>query len=205
MTRVVALDVAYGDAKKRSGTGVAMEGEVFTVSAPAGTTGPARLVKMRAALLAAIHGPAIVDSAGCPCFSVPYGIHPDLVAIEGYSYSSPHVAHQLGELGGVLRVELFELMVPFIVVAPATAKRYACGNGSASKDQMLLAAVRRLGYEGESKDQADALWVRAAVLAALGEPVVDVPKAHETALIPLRKELTALGLSAGLAPVATLQ
>jgi crossover junction endodeoxyribonuclease RuvC len=107
---------------------------------------------------------------------------PDLVVIEGYSYGSGNSAHQVGELGGVVRLALHEAGIRYEVVPPASLKLYACGVGNAGKDDVLLAAVRRLGYEGKSKDEADALWLYALAMHALGEPIVDVPKAHLRAL-----------------------
>jgi 3-oxoacyl-ACP reductase-like protein len=38
-------------------------------------------------------------------------------------------------------------------------KKFATGTGNASKDEVLVAAVKKLGYQGFSKDQADALWL----------------------------------------------
>lgn len=187
---VVGLDLAYGDKSKHSGTGVATASGTFTIPAPT-SAGAERLALMRSTVVAAVHGTVSTDLVRhvCGCFATAYGVHPDLVAIEGYSYGSKFVAHALGELGGVVRLELYDLGIRYIVVPPSSVKRYACGNGNASKDDMLLAAVRRLGYEGNSKDQADAMWVRASALAALDEPIVDVPKTHLTALVAIRKEL----------------
>ena len=84
---------------------------------------------------------------------------PDLVLIEGYAYARPYQAHQMGELGGVLRLTLAEFGYPFIVVAPGTLKKFATGNGNAGKDQMLSTAVRKLDYEGHDHNDADALWL----------------------------------------------
>lgn len=199
---VVGLDIAYGDAKKHTGTGVAVAGGQFTIRAPK-TSGSQRLVEMRYEVLKAVHSGARPEDPCEPCarcFTVPFGCHPDLVAIEGYSYASPNVAHQLGELGGVVRVELFEMGIPFVVVPPSSVKLYAAGKGTASKDDVLLAAVRRLGFEGNSKDQADAMWVRAVTLAALGAPIVDMPQAHLRALLPIQKLLD----GAGVQPIAPL-
>jgi hypothetical protein len=120
------------------------------------------------------------DAAPNPLYF--YGDHPDLVVIEGYSYGSPNAAHPVGEMGGVVRLALWESGLPFEIVSPATIKAFACGKGNASKDDVLLAAVRRLGYEGGSKDEADALWLYALTMHALGAPIVTVPAAHMKSL-----------------------
>lgn len=107
---------------------------------------------------------------------------PHLIAIEGYAFARPNQAHQVGELGGIIRLALTEAGHRWLTVAPKTVKKYAAGSGNASKDDVWMAAVRRLGYDGTSKDEADALWIRAAVLEAAGQPVVDMPAAHRAAV-----------------------
>lgn len=106
-----------------------------------------------------------------------------LVVLEGYSFGS-HAshAHELGELGGVVRWWLWSCGVPYVDVPPATLKRYATGKGNAPKDLMLATAIRKLGYEGHSNDEADALFLRAMGMDALGEPVVKLPAENRKAL-----------------------
>ncbi len=110
------------------------------------------------------------------------------VAIEGYSMGSPgrgtH-AHAIGELGGVLRVALHERSIPVVEVPPATLKVYATSRGNAAKNEVLVAAVNRLGYDGHDDNAADALWLRAVLLDALGHPVVSLPQTHRRALAKL--------------------
>lgn len=106
----------------------------------------------------------------------------ELIAIEGYAYGRPNQAHQVGELGGVVRCALHDAGIAFVEVPPLTVKKYATGNGGAGKDEVLAEAIRRLDYQGSSKDEADALWLRACVLDAAGIPCVEVPKAHRDAI-----------------------
>lgn len=84
----------------------------------------------------------------------------DLVVLEGYAYARANQAHQIGEMGGVIRLALHEAGIPFVEVAPATLKKYATGHGNAGKGEVLAAAIRRLGYEGHDDNEADALWLR---------------------------------------------
>jgi Holliday junction resolvasome RuvABC endonuclease subunit len=106
----------------------------------------------------------------------------DLVAVEGYSMGtarqSSH-AHGLGELGGVIRLLLHDLEIPYVDIPPASVKVFATGKGNANKNDMLLAAARRLGYQGNSNDEADALWLRAMAMHRYGHHVVRVPVDHE--------------------------
>lgn len=106
----------------------------------------------------------------------------DLTALEGYAFARPNQAHQVGELGGTVRLELWRRSIPYVEVPPSTVKKYAAGTGAAKKEQVLAEAIRRLGYQGASTDEADALWVRAVVLEAAGRPVVEMPKGHVDAV-----------------------
>jgi len=87
----------------------------------------------------------------------------DLVLIEGYSYASPNQAHQVGELGGVLRVMFAECNLKVLEVAPKQLKKFATGNGSSSKEQIAVAAYKKWGIECRTNDETDA-----AVLVHIG-------------------------------------
>ena len=116
-------------------------------------------------------------------------MYADLVAIEGYAFARTNQAHQVGELGGVVRCALWDAGIEFVEVAPSSVKKYATGKGNANKNAMLVAAGRRLGYEGDSNDEADAAWLCALVLDALGCPVVDVPASHRAAVAAVKDAL----------------
>jgi crossover junction endodeoxyribonuclease RuvC len=79
--------------------------------------------------------------------------------IEGYAFDRPNQAHQIGELGGVVRFTLWEGGRPFVLIAPSSMKMFATGKGNASKDEVLACAIRKLDYLGFSKDEADALFL----------------------------------------------
>lgn len=82
-----------------------------------------------------------------------------LVVVEGYAHAAKFQAHHLGELGGVIRLTLYSLRIPFVDVAPTVRAKIATGNGGASKDEVFAAAFKRLNYAGHSKDEADARWL----------------------------------------------
>lgn len=163
--RVVGLDLSL------TATGVAYsDGSAATFRTQA--RGCARLAWVREEVTSAVG----CDVVGCHD-------HPALVVMEGYSYASANQAHQVGELGGVIRLALHEAGVPFVVVAPAALKKYATGKGNANKAAMLQAAWQRLGYEGTDDNEADALWLRAMGLDALGFPVCSMPVENRKALL----------------------
>ncbi|MFD1940553.1 hypothetical protein ACFSKW_54780 [Nonomuraea mangrovi] len=108
----------------------------------------------------------------------------DLVVIEGPSYGSMSGAghHEAAGLWWhiVYRLDLCE--VPYAVVPPSTLKKYATGNGGASKPDMRMALFQRAGIDERDDNKVDAWWLRAAGLDALGHPLVDLPKAQREAL-----------------------
>jgi crossover junction endodeoxyribonuclease RuvC len=96
--------------------------------------------------------------------------------IEGYAFDRPNQAHQIGELGGVVRFTLWEGGRPFVLIAPSSMKMFATGKGNASKDEVLACAIRKLDYLGFSKDEADALFP-----ARHGPRALRRPRAHREA------------------------
>lgn len=110
--------------------------------------------------------------------------HPDLVVIEGYAYSAKgRAVVDIGELGGVIRLALHFLGIPFVEIAPTSRAKLATGKGNAGKDEVLVAAVRRLKYVGHSNDEADARWLLEAALHRFGLPGrTYLPELHLKAL-----------------------
>ena len=107
----------------------------------------------------------------------------DLVAIEGYSYASPNQAHQIGELGGGVRLLLYRLRVPFVAVPPATLKKFATGSGAAKKTAMVVAARERFGLTTTTDyNECDAYLLWAMARHAYGAPLVDLPQVQTAAL-----------------------
>lgn len=146
--RVVALDLSL------SSSGVADSadpGKPFCITPPKGLDGPERLYWILQRVMA-----ATADA--------------DLVVIEGYSHASKYQTHQLGELGGVVRLALWTRGKPFVEIAPTGRMKVATGSGRASKADVLAEAIRRLGYEGSSGDEADARWLLEAALQHYGLP-----------------------------------
>lgn len=108
---------------------------------------------------------------------------PMLVAIEGYAYGARgRSTISLGELGGLIRFEVWARGIDVLEVPPAQLKLYATGRGVGSKTSMVIAARERLGYEGTSDDEADALWLRALAYEVVGAPLVKLPVANLAAL-----------------------
>ncbi|MGH7470350.1 MAG: hypothetical protein ACRENP_20600 [Longimicrobiales bacterium] len=90
-----------------------------------------------------------------------------LVVIEGYAFGQARGTSQLhsaGELGGVVRLALFDAGIPFVDVPPASLKKFATGKGNAPKELILVETVKRLAYQGSDHNECDALWLRLMAL-----------------------------------------
>ena len=89
---------------------------------------------------------------------------PDLCVIEGYAYEGLGKLAELGEWGGIIKVELEERSIPFFVVAPKRLKKFVAGHGDANKDQMMESVEERYGIVTDNDNLADAIG-----LAKVGE------------------------------------
>lgn len=87
-----------------------------------------------------------------------------LAVLEGYAYDAAGRVFELGELGGVIKAEFYLREIPCISVPPTSLKKFATGNGSASKDRMIKAVAEKYGFETKNDNIADAV-----ALAKLGE------------------------------------
>jgi len=97
------------------------------------------------------------------------------VIIEGYSFASRHSqAHAIGELGGVVRLTLFRLGIPFVEVPPTCRAKFATGRGNASKNEVISAISARTGivWAGKSADDEVDAWV----LEEMGRCVINIPR-----------------------------
>lgn len=110
--------------------------------------------------------------------------HVELAVIEGPALRSVdgHVWDRAGLWWQVVR-RLHAADVHVAVVPPTVRAKYATGNGSASKDSVLLAAARRWPAAApENNNEADALILACMGLDWLGCPPVPMPKAHRVVL-----------------------
>lgn len=119
----------------------------------------------------------------------------DVVVIKGYNLRAKFRAHQMGEVGGLLRLAIARNEGRYAIVPPARLKMFATGKGNAPKSAVVDAARDLLGLKGRSPDQADALWLLqiGLYLAAHQHPRrVDLPEENLRALsvVSLHKGLT---------------
>jgi Holliday junction resolvasome RuvABC endonuclease subunit len=155
---VVGLDLSL------TGTGIADTAGLTRVLKTSGLEGMGRIEYIRRAVLD-ILTPSV-----------------DAVFIEGYSFGSQWNLAQLGELGGVVKLTIWTLGITYYTIAPNTLKKFAAGNGRASKEEVVANARERLGYQGFDNNAADALWLWTLGNAYLGNATVKLPQTHTDAL-----------------------
>jgi len=108
------------------------------------------------------------------------------VVLEGYSFASKTSrAHAIGELGGVLRLSLWEMGIPFVEIPPTVRAKFATGKGNAGKNEVISAISARTGIVWSGKgadDQCDAFILEEIGLAALGMSRYEWPKENRQIL-----------------------
>lgn len=78
-------------------------------------------------------------------------------ALEGYAYDvGAGRVFELGEVGGAMKLVLHDAGIPFVVVPPASLKQFVAGSGSATKEQMRQAVLKKWGLDIEQNDECDA-------------------------------------------------
>lgn len=80
----------------------------------------------------------------------------ELVCIEHYAMGAKFGREAAGELGGVLRVMMFENQFEYYEIPPLRLKQFATGKASAEKDHILMAVYKKWGVEFDKNDEADA-------------------------------------------------
>lgn len=172
---VIGLDLALGTTGIADHTGAALR-----VVTPSTMAAADRWRAIRANIL------DIIDAAYAASSGPPVVVVEDLPSARlGGAGSS---VGRLGMLHGVIRLALADLVdqehvAAVAFVQPASLKRYATGNGNANKQQVLVAAVRRLDYQGADDNEADALWLRQLGLAHYQhDAAVSMPVKNQEAL-----------------------
>lgn len=106
--------------------------------------------------------------------------------IEGYSFNSRNTqAHKIGELGGVIRLQLHILGIPFVEVPPTSRAKFATGKGNAGKSEVVSAVSARTGivWTGSgSDDLCDAFILEEMGRTVVGNNRFDWPEENKKAL-----------------------
>ncbi len=86
----------------------------------------------------------------------------DIAVIESYSFASRNSqAHSIGELGGCVRMTLWDNKIPYIDIPPTCRAKFATGKGNASKNEVISHISAKTGmvwHNPGADDQCDA-WI----------------------------------------------
>lgn len=108
--------------------------------------------------------------------------HPTLVVIEGYSYKSNNKPFKIGEYAGIIKLGLYDRGIYTIVIPPTSVKRFATGDGGASKREVRDAIKTRYGWTIKSLDASDA-----TACALLGRLSLQKQSPYRSELEAIRK------------------
>lgn len=109
-----------------------------------------------------------------------------VVMIEGYSFASRNSqAHSIGELGGCVRMRLWENQIRHIDVPPTSRAKFATGKGNASKMEVVSAISSKTGrmFVGAGADDECDAWILEEMgLCYMGLSKYDWPSTNRSAL-----------------------
>jgi Holliday junction resolvasome RuvABC endonuclease subunit len=160
---IIGLDLSL------TATGVALpNGTTVTINGPA-ELGDQRLYNLAATLHSMME---------------PYG-RIDLAVLEDLPIHG-RGAGLTGMVQGVTRLLLIQEQIPYALAAAASLKKYATGNGGASKADMRMALYQRAGHDIHDDNQVDAWWLRHAGMDWYGTPEITMPAVQRAGLTKIR-------------------
>lgn len=111
----------------------------------------------------------------------------DCVIIEGYSFASRNSqAHSIGELGGAVRMRLWEEGIPFVEIPPTCRAKFATGKGNAGKSEVVSSVSAKTGiiFSGAGgDDECDAWLLEQMAISHLGLSKYSWSEASMSALL----------------------
>lgn len=90
---------------------------------------------------------------------------PESIGLEEYGFGTRGRAFKLGELGGVIKLAIYERGTCPIILRPGQIKKFLTGKGNTEKNLMLMNIYKKYGVSCENDNEADAL-VGAKILKA---------------------------------------
>lgn len=76
--------------------------------------------------------------------------------IENYAYAAKGQVFNIGELGGVIKLLLFENKIDYVTVAPTALKKFITGKGNAKKELMLKYVYKKYNFDTDNNNICDA-------------------------------------------------
>jgi crossover junction endodeoxyribonuclease RuvC len=117
----------------------------------------------------------------------------DFVMVEGLAFGAKGSSLlDLAGLYGLMTYRLWQLKVPYVVVTPFQRAKYLTGRAAASKEDCLVAAIKRFpDIEITGNDIADAVTLAAMGADWAGFPLAKMPadqRAVLTDIVPAKKK-----------------
>lgn len=110
----------------------------------------------------------------------------DCAIIESYAFASRNSqAHSIGELGGCVRMTLWDAGIRFVDIPPTCRAKFATGKGNSSKGEVLSAISAKTGivFSGPGSDDMCDAWILEQMgLAHLGLSKYTWPEVNMSAL-----------------------
>ena len=148
-------------------TGYCFDGNYGVISTPA--KGPERLSRITNKVIDIVYDNPI-----------------DIVIIEGYSFASRNSqAHSIGELGGAMRMRLWECGVSYVDIPPTCRAKFATGKGNAGKNEVISSISAKTGivWSGSGADDMCDAWIlEQMAIAKIGASQYDWTKEQMSAL-----------------------
>ena len=109
----------------------------------------------------------------------------DIAVIEGLAFAIRNSTSlvQLSGLNYLVRERLYDLNIPFVIVAPTSLKKFLTNKGNSQKDEVMLACYKRYHVTFKDNNLADAYG-----LARIGEALLD----KEVKLTSIQEEVIEL-------------
>lgn len=112
-------------------------------------------------------------------------VHPSLAAVESpaQSQTTGSTHDRSGSWWDVVRTLSYDMGIPVIEIGISKVKIYATGKGTAAKDEVMAAAIRRyLDVPIANNNESDAFMLAAMAARLIGEPIDELPKTHVRAM-----------------------
>ena len=142
--------------------------------------------KERSVIRTNIRGPERLHLISLSILDSLTAVENPVAIIEGYSFASRNSqAHSIGELGGVVRVDLWRKGIPYVDVPPTVRAKFATGKGNAGKGEVMSAVSARTGivWSGSGADDMCDAWILEEIgLVKYGRPRFDWPAINKSAL-----------------------
>lgn len=118
---------------------------------------------------------------------IKYYIHDDIIAkfpgdtrviMEDFGFGTKGRGFEIGGLGYIVRMSLWEEDIPYTLVAPTVLKKFCCGKGNVDKNVILKEVYKRWKFDTNDDNIADAFVLNRIGCQMVGreEPQTSIQK-----------------------------